>query len=830
MKNHGFVKSALLASSGLVALASIVTTTPVFAQTSSEGVEQVVVTAEKRSENLQVVPIADSALTAEDLAEKHVANTYDLKYVVPALSEYTIVAGRTDYSIRGIGNETNDSPTADGGVGLYQDEVYIGRAFLANTDFLDVDRVEVLRGPQGTLFGRNAVGGAISFVSRAPTDDTQAGFDLSGGNYDSANLSGYASGKIMDDLDGKIAADIKTHDGYDTNTTTGAGMDDEHFWGISGALRWRPNNDLDATLNVDTSHRRGNGDWWVTTNDNFCNTTGVTTATFGLGGKNPACANYGTTEGGPINPNPRKGPQGYDNGVGNVDNTGGSLNIKWTNPLGLLTSITSYRTGQMDARTPAYGDMPEPLGFSCANSPTACPGYPQSSASDLITQSWPLSDAAYTPFYYDTARQYSQELRLSSDDSGPLQWLGGAYFYHEANSLATGAIWQFNFPGYSAYKGAGEGLEYTVGSTTSYALYGNVSYNITDALKVQAGVRWSQDDKKTWQQVFGESVNAAAWTVNNVTQYPSSAQHAAGCNGPGTHIYPTTSFTNTGQLCGPYWTGTGQTTFDNVSPSGTISYQFTPDVYTYATVSEGWKSGGFNNILNEETADTTPFKSENLTNYEIGAKTEWFDHRLLLNASLFYMEYKNFQVQSLVSLAGTVCSGSCDYESVVNAGTARSEGIELESEFRPTDAWDIYGNYSYNDAHIDNACILTTISGPCTNEAGWKLPFVPENKFTIGTSYTIPVAGIDVTPRVQYSYSEHYWSRESNFQAWINPYMSNLDASVLFAPDGSHWTFELWGKNLENHINSDYVFYQYNVTYRNIGAPLTYGATLHWNM
>lgn len=827
-----------------MALASVCVASPSWAQSSSAGVEEIVVTAEKRSENLQVVPIADTALTGEDLVTKNIVNLQDLTFYVPGLQEYEAGPGRVDYTIRGIGGEGQPSANADGGVGTYQDEVYIGRPYLVNTEFLDIDRVEVLRGPQGTLFGRNTIGGAISFYSREPDDETTGAADLTGGNYGTVDASGYVSGKLTDGLDGLMAVNVKSHGGYDTNTSTGDKLDDETFYGVSGALRWRPTADLDMTLNVDTGHRTGNGGWWVLTNTDAC--PGSQSNYYAY----TPCSISGMNQPGQISPNPRKQQEGADNGLGDIDNTGGSLNIKWTNPWGLLTSISSYRTGRLNTRTDEVGPQAEPLNYcnsaDFANFYSAppyngthstgapingvnCPGwtggngatskpypsYPSYVGYDSQIANynktfdiWPLSDMDYTLFEKDKTEQYSQELRLSSVGDSPLSWIVGAYFYREATDQINGYNYQFNFPESSAYAYGGTG--YTDGhvTTDSYALFAHVGYNFTDALKVQAGVRWTEDHKTTAETPYGTSANAQ-YTYNGTDTPNPNGYTPCPANG-----------------C---WYATGQKTFVDITPGGTISYQVDPDIFTYATVSQGFKSGGFNDQATDNIAATVPFKTETLTNYEVGAKTEWLDRRLLLNASVFYLKYSNFQAQE--ELPCSACGKGEEYF-VSNLGVAHNQGIELEFEYRPIDALDLYGNYSYQDGKIDKASYPNgepAPFGPLTNLAGDRLEFAPGNKFTVGSAYTMLVDTINVTPRIQYSFTEHQWSEVTNIPAEIAPSMSSLDASLLFAPEAwSQWSLEFWGKNLENHLNYSDSFVIWNSQFRKLGAPETFGVTLHF--
>lgn len=728
---------------------------------SATAVSEVIVSAQKRSENLQQVPVAVTAITGAALAEKNIVSVDDLRFSVPGFQAYSESPGIINYSIRGLGNENSRGATADGSVGIFLNEVYIGRPYLVNNNFLDVDHVEVLRGPQGTLFGRNTIGGAISFFGIAPTSQPKAAADITIGNYDAIGASGYVIGPIADNLSAKLSATLKSHDGYDLNTTTNTRVDDERYVGLSGALRYQPTDSLDATLNVDTSHRRGNGGWWILSQP--CIVT---------------CATSGMNQPGHPYADPRAGNAPADNGFGNTDNTGGSLNVKWSVPVGVVTSITSYRDGVLNSRTPSVGGAPEPIGFTLG-------------AANAVSGSWPLSDILYTQEDDYKTRQYSQELRVSSPDGQKLSWIVGGFYFHE-NSTHH-AVYDFQYNLY--YSSVGETRFDSTGSTDSYAGFANVGYNLTDDLKIQLGVRYSQDHKTTTEAPSGKSYSSP-FTINGVT-VPGQAT-----------------------ANGPYFNASAAQSFSGTTPSGTISYQVTPDIFTYATVSQGFKSGGFNDEATELVAAETPFKNEHVTNSEIGAKTEWLDHRLRLNVSAFYLQYSNLQVAELIP--NPAPGGGPNLTVYGNAGKSHNTGVEAEFEFRPVAGLDIYGNYAYQKARIDE---LVTAAG--VSEAGYPFPFAPVNKYTIGASYTANVQTFDLTGRVSYSYTDPYASAITIAPGSVNPSQSTIDGSLLLSPQGRNWGLELWGKNLANKLNSTDVFAIFNSQYQRVGAPRTFGVTVH---
>jgi len=699
-------------------------------------VGDIIVTATRRAESAQRVPVAITALSAADLQARGIQNTDDLKFQVPGLQIYSSQVGVTNYTIRGLGNANNRSATADGSVGVFVNEAYIGRPFLVNTDFMDIERVEVLRGPQGTLFGRNTIGGAISFYSTKPGPETRAGGEVTVGNYNTRDAGAFISGQLADNVYAKVAFTTRNHDGYNFNTTTQTGIEDQRMTGVSAALRVTPTSDLDITLNVDTTVQRGTGSWWIDWV-------------------------RGPYSGAPY-ADPRVGNGADDNGFGNINNTGGSLNISWKTPIGDLTSVTAYRQGKLDSRSPSTGTEPAP------------PGPPD--------EYGPLSGILFTQEDDYRTHQYSQEVRLASSGNSAFKWLLGAYYYHEKSDHTAIVDYQFNnYYGYS-----GRARYDSTGTTDAFALFGNVSYNITDKLKLQAGLRWSSDHKEFTETPSGQSYGAG-FTINGVQVDTFNAA--------------------------------GQRTFRAATPSFTINYQATPAVFLYATVSKGFKSGGFNDVSDEKTAAETPYLPEKVWNYEAGFK-DLFDHHARLNVSVFRLNYTNLQVSEVIP----AYKNGPNIVVTANAGKTHNQGVEAEFQINPVRGLQFYGNFSYQESNVDELSMV--VDDVVIDQSGHKLPLVPKTKWMLGGAYTLDLGGgMDATLRGAYSKTASYYGYITNNPLELVPSQSNLTASLLLGPRDGHWNIEFWGKNLENKLNISQLFQIFGASYAKVGVPRTYGVT-----
>jgi iron complex outermembrane recepter protein len=690
--------------------------------------DEVIVTAQKTSENLQTVPLAITALSGDFLDRSKVEGFVDLKSRVPSLAYDEFAPGQPRYYIRGIGN-INKSSGVDPGVAIFVDDVYMGRPSMTSTDFTDLDRVEVLRGPQGTLFGRNATGGAVSFFTRKP--DRVGRFDgqVTTGNYGLYGASAVVGGPLADGISVKLGATARTHKGYAFNEIAGKDVEDEDFAGVRGAIRFQPNDAWDIQLNVDGSRRRGTGPWWDLAVESAAD----------VGKSNP-----------------------IDVGYADIDNAGASLTVNWKTDIGTVTSISAYRNAQNHNRANTTGLNVLPL-----------------SDPDRRNQ--------FTTLFIqqddENATQYSQELRVDSELGPRFKFVVGAFFFHD--DVFHQKLTDYDFVLFGPTGLAGRFSFNANNKTDGYAVFANGAYQLTDDLKIEAGLRWSHDKKE--HNVIARGRNYAGFMNNGAP--------VAGYDAP------------------------ASASWSALTPMASINYQATPDAMVYATVSRGFKSGGFNDTDNDRASALRPFNPEYVWNYEMGTKTEWFDRRLRLNATAFYMNYQDLQVTIVTivdpALPPIYVNG--------NAGKTTIKGLEFEFDAVPMEGLNFYGNYTYTDANINR---LTTGG---VSYAGKKLPHVPKNKFFAGASITRPVGGFSVTGRVDYAYQSNYFGTIANLSNERSLSQTNVDAGLTITAPGRHWAFEIWGKNLTNELNINTITASSGDGFATYLPPKTYGVTLHVN-
>jgi|HubBroStandDraft_4_1064222.scaffolds.fasta_scaffold00025_47 iron complex outermembrane receptor protein len=741
----------------------------VIAQEEPGTLQEVVVTAEKRSEDLQKVPLALSAYTSDYLENNGILDLTDLKAEIPSLTFFEYTAGQPRYYIRGIGNNL-DSGSIDDDVGVFVDGVYMGRPAMSNTPFMDLDHVEVLRGPQGTLFGRNVVGGAISFVSKKPDQDVQLSGEVTYGNYNEIDTRAFASGPITGNLFGSISVATTSHDGYGINTTAGQGaiypttnttpgavtvnvtgprdVGDTHFTGVRTTLRLVASDSLEFNLHADASDRTGSGTWaflWL---------AGPITGPNGF----PADGEQS---------HPWSAAHYPDVGVSDVSNDGVSLDVNWETWLGTLTSITAYRHSDYDSRLDeCVLNVPDVLDPS------------------LVTGD--LGECYYEPTYRENNDQYSEEIRLASSANSPVKWVGGLYAFNAADWWSVVQSWAFFFPGFTGQGFFGDGGNRTV--TNAYAAFANASYEI-HKLTLQAGVRFSHDEKKNRGGTFGVNFTGP-WTDNGVP-YPA----------------------------GVGYNSSASASWNAVTPSFSLSYQAAPDKFLYALVSRGFKSGGFGVELQDKVAAETPVSPEFAWNYEIGAKLEW-SQRARLNVSAFWVDYTNLQVNGLLVEA----PGEPPLSVLLNAGKTTSKGVESEGSWLLTPSLSINAMYTYTKTRINE----TNPGAAGVVNVGDELPNAPENKGYIGASYTTHVNDRSaVTLRADYSAQSSYASNLPNLADERVPSTRKVDAGLLFEGNNGHWGVELWGKNLTNVVHPDFLTDVAGTVYaKPIDPPRTYGFTI----
>lgn len=622
--------------------------------------EEIVVTAQKRAESLQNTPIAISAVTGDAIEKLNIDDIGAIAAANPSLV-YSEAGGEAQLYIRGIGSNIF-SIGVDQSVATHIDGVYTGRANMGLTQFLDIDRVEILRGPQGTLYGRNATGGAINIISRAPTDDFEGYVSGLVGSFDRVDVRGAVSGPIAENLSGRIAVRRLKDDGYtkDLDPRGANKIDDNDLTAIRGSLRWQADG-LTATLIAEHSEFE-NGNTSIFPIDN----TGLAES-FGARANRDIRKTYNNT------------PSFH----------------KWN---------TSGLTGNIDWAVSDSTNLNLTLGYRDWDSDF------------LFNTDGTEIEITRSSFIY-ASEQLSAELRLSGEkDWG--RWLVGAYWFDEDKYGALGLVRAGFTP--PAVLPPRSFIFRANGTGEATALFGQLDFKLADAWTLSAGLRYS-DEKKTdllrQSILLPDNELLGLFTPNAIPDATAATTRSV------------------------------SRSWDAWTPRVGLEYRPSSDRLFYLTYSEGFKSGGFNDL----SVVNPPFNPEFIDSIEIGAKTEWLDGRLRANASAFYYDYTDLQVSVFAS------TGSITTTFTTNAAEATVKGLEVDLIAKPTDALGIsvslalldasydrfvtpYGSCNAANVSLDPRCAGRVGLPRLIDVAGNKLNNAPEFKGSISASYSINLA------------------------------------------------------------------------------------------
>ncbi|MEQ8176988.1 MAG: TonB-dependent receptor [Amphiplicatus sp.] len=625
--------------------------------------DEVVVTARRREESLQDVPVAVSAFDDGRLAELQADTLSGIQYATPNLYFDQGDASNAVIYLRGIGQ--NDSLAfADPGVGVYVDDVFIAPSHAAFLELFDVDRVEVLRGPQGTLYGRNTIGGAVKFVSTTPPDEFKGYLEAGGGNYGFATVKGSLGGPIVADvLRGKAAFSYTRRKGYAENTVDGEDDGDIKSFSGRGSLLFTPSEQFEFLVSVDGKVDRPD------TSRSPVRETPITGAPDPVGMPATLVTYPAASDPYVVDVNA--------NGLSDLTGFGAALTSRWKASDTLtIEAITSYRTMDFDLNLDTDGS-PLPI-------------------LDILV----LQDQS----------QFSQELRAIYDDGGRFNFTGGFYYFHDDDKTFSGyddgSATIFGFP-VIAFGFPSSALAQTRQITSSYAAFGDASFALTDRLNVSAGIRYTYEEKRS-TRLFENFFDPSASVIDDTPPF------LQGAGVPGTTV-------------------SGEADFDAFTPKVSVSYKLTDDAMAYATVSRGFKSGGFDG---RGTSDFgfQPFEPEFVWSYEGGLKTSWFDGALIANAAYFYNDYTDLQVTSFGAdpVSGVFVS------LFTNAAAARIHGAELELFAKPTERLSITGTVGWLDAQYKEFDIL--VGTVVTDVSDRAMVNAPRWNASLGATYEHPLS------------------------------------------------------------------------------------------
>ncbi|HPE30850.1 MAG TPA: TonB-dependent receptor [Parvularculaceae bacterium] len=776
------MKFSMLLTASCAALSVAVSSTTAFAQSGGESgartsQDEVIVTATRRAEKLSEVPIAISVFGADDVDQTSIRELSELSEYIPNVE----ISGHNDFrsviTIRGVGSNSRNIGF-DSRVGVYVDGVYMGQSPAVNQELLDLERVEVLRGPQGMLFGKNTVAGAISLVTKKPSfDDFSAKVTADIGNYDYREFKGIVNLPLSDIAAAKFSIAKTDRDGYIKNISTGNYLDTKDVWAYRAQLRLQPTNNFEANFAFDGL----NADNLILVGEPLTDTFGVMSVPFAPE-KRQVAFNFDPSE--------------------NRDIYGGAADLEYRFDNGfILKSITGVRD------THAY----------YTNATDYAP-------IDLISIQ-----------YTDKFRQYSEELQLISPSDSRLTYMAGLYLYKQKAHTQRDVILGYDF--YESFIGPVVGpsvapllmldpnnlsqaelaliasvvgfgpegsLVYNSGDveTKSIAGYINGSFDFTDRLTLGFGGRYSIETKE----------------VNWLLDGRNSGLFFIGSTG--------TDPLNPSPLV-------NDRTDKFFSPAVSLSYAITDSANAYAKFSSGYKSGGFNLDYinaNELAANSgLEFDKETVDSYELGLKSSFFDKRLTLNIAAFLSNYDNYQVNQFVDLGGGRTSIR-----ITNAASVKTKGVEVEFSLQATDDLMIQGSAGYLDADFDSFPGGGTAGA---DASGKKLINAPEFSAAIGGVYMRDIPAIDSTfmMRADLTYTGGQFTTVDNIKSvtlastQTVPYgfideMTLVNGRIGLMMHDDMFEVFLWGRNLTNTdglVDDFRDFFGTLVNHPNIGR--TYG-------
>jgi iron complex outermembrane recepter protein len=807
--------SLLLRRAVLVALA--LSAAPVTAQEteqtqeSGRSIETIVVTAQKREQSLQDVPIVVTAISEQLLQDTGVKDIKDLTLLAPGLTvTSTTSEGSTTARIRGIGT-VGDNPGLESSVGVVIDGVYRPRNGVGFGDLGELDRIEVLKGPQGTLFGKNTSAGVINIVTKKPSFDFGSQVELTAGDYGQLEGSASITGPLGRIVAGRLYVGARERDGFlDVNRGAGPRTEPEDFdrsvLTARGQLLVKPSDAVEVRLTADYSDR----------DENCCGAVQVVNG--------PTAPAINALAGGVGLQNP---PDPFERRAflnrptdQEVEDAGASMEINWDMDAfggAALTSITAWRNWEL-----LRG---EDTDFTAADI-----WYRESDGNHM-----------------NEFGQLSQELRIAGETER-LNWLFGAFYASEEldslqqlqygtqfrsymSALTGGAASPLNFfiplNGYPTGLGS---LDVHEQDSDSWALFTNNNIRFTDALELTVGLRYTSESKDldtryanthTGQGCTALRTNFAA-LQGAIAGLPQATRDAInrvavgiGCVASSDPIY--NNLRNSQSLDESEWSGTLK-----------LAYRFTDSLMTYASYARGYKASGFN-LDRVRISLGGPFQAPNLDtsfdrelvdSYELGLKTQWLDDTLLLNAAVFYQDYEDFQLNTFDGVQFLVTS----------LDQVTSEGVDLDIVwYPPLEQLSIQGGVTYADTQIEDPVALANPGLFVQNRENDRLSFAPEWSGSLSATFEQPIGAAYIwRTNLGLKYTSEYNTGSNLALAKIQDAVTTLNARTGFGADDETWMIEAWAQNLTDEDYHQVVFdapLQTGSFYAFPGWPRTYGVT-----
>lgn len=777
------------------AIGSVVVLFPGTALAQSEApIDEIIVTANKRDENLSRVGASIAAFDNTMLENRNIGSAEELAQTVPSMTLVASTHGTPVFTLRGIGFNA-DSLGVYPAVSVSIDQAPMAFPVLAARSMYDLERVEVLKGPQGTLFGQNSTGGAINYVVAKPTSELDAGFNLSYGRFNEVRGTAYLSGPIDDRLGMRLAIDAGHRDDWQYNYTRKDSIGEQNYIAARLVTVWEPTDSLKFELNVNGSVDRSEPSALQMIASLPSNPAAPTFAELNapLAPRNLRAANW-SNAGRAGNAFQSATDPSRPEGNRKQFQTFLRADLDVTDDIS-LTSITTYNRLKQDMVFDLDGSE-----YEMINNPR-----------DTGT----ISD-------------FSQELRVSNAASGsPFRWTLGVNYNHSR-------VYQFQAIAYGDNSLSNAGTNFihitdveNTGVMNNYAAFASGEYDVGDQFTLKAAVRYS---KSINRNTACDQDNAGDQNLNEL--FTLLGQLLGGQTvplAPG-QCYPL----NANNLPGdPYL---GRLSEDNVSWKVGVDFKPSSVTLLYANVSRGYKAGSFPVITASLQEQLFPAQQESVTSYEAGLKTRLLDNKVQFSSAIFYQDYRNKQIQGTVN---TLLFGLL--QRLDNVPKSRIFGFEAETVIRPINGLTLTGSASYLDSKV-NRYTGVSVFGDVTDFSGNPLPFAPKWTLVGDIDYRTQLANggtVFLGGGVNYRTSADTYIGGSVLQIpdngvnrWVSRIPFKIDGYALvdtrigYEFPGEKITLSLWGKNIFNQFHVENVISYNDVIARAVGQPASYGVTL----
>lgn len=762
---------------------AFVPSTPAFGQTSSTSAEvvppetaspsdfDIIVTAQKRAQSINDVPLSMTVASGETLIQRGISSVADLAKIVPGLTVQPSPFNTPVYTLRGVGfydSTLSASPT----VAVYTDEIALPFSAMTKAAALDLERVEVLKGPQGTLFGQNTTGGAINYIAAKPTKVFSAGFNASYGRFNTADLQGFISGPLTDTVRARLAVRTVHASDWQKSYTRHDSLGSVNETQARLLLDWLPTDKFKITFNV-------NG--WIDKSDtpaaqrignqlSVQQPRGLPTLAYPLAPKNARAADWTNTI------LPLKKDDYFVQGSVRAD-------YDFTDAI-TLTSISSYQRYKTDA----FQDF------------------------DGIALS--IADVHSEGFI----NSLSQELRLAGTSSA-LNWVVGAnyekdktfdeliYYFTDSTTADVGPF----------YIGGVPSRHNSRQSITTKAVFANVEYEILPNLRVQAGARYT-DSKRTFSGCTYDIGPPFDDVLADAFEFLQSLFRVDGLV---TDIPPGGCITLDANFHPISPALFGKLKENNVSWRGSVNYRTPNSGLVYATVSKGYKAGSFPTTATAKSDQFAPVIQESLLAYEVGFKQPLFDRRVQVNGALFYYDYKDKQLRGRIldPIFGPL-------DALVQVPKSQVKGAEAEISARPFDGLTLSVAATYIKTKIKKFVGYNS-AAQLQDFAGSEFPYSPNWTVVSDAQYEFPLnASIEAFVGGGLTYNSIAQGSIGDVAILrLRPYtLIDVRAGVKSADE--QWRFQLWGRNITNEYYWSNALQTQDGFVRYAGKPVTYGASV----